>query len=329
MGLRRASVWELRVDEYRCHELHTRPRAWQASNCYVDLCVEVLHAAGFDPYACLGFTFASDFEIDQFTFFKPPPGDLEQLYGVSVYELNLWRPLIDHALIHLARGAVLLAEVDAYYLPDTAGTDYRHAHVKTTIGIESLDVDARRLGYFHNAGYFSLEGSDFDGVFQIEPQVPETHLPPYVELFRATQRTSESERELVSRSLELTRAYLERRPESSPVARYKAQFAADVDWLLARDLPTFHQYAFSLLRQLGANFEYAALYLEWLGRHGYNGLESAEAAFSRISETSKAMILKLARAVNAKRASDLSPMLDSMDNDWQRGMLELEARFAS
>jgi hypothetical protein len=328
MGLRRASVWGLRADEYRRHELHTRPRTWQESNCYVDLCIEALHAAGFDPYACLGFTLASDFEVDQFTFFKPPPGDLERLYGVSVYELNLWRPLLDHALVHLDRGALLLAEVDAYFLPDTAGTDYRHAHVKTTIGIENLDLDARRLGYFHNAGYFSLEGNDFDGVFQIEPPLPETHLPPYVELFRATRRVAGSEGELVNRSLELARKYLEQRPESSPIARYQAQFAADIDWLLARDLPTFHLYAFSVLRQLGANFEFAALYLEWLGRHGYSGLERAVEAFDQISQTSKAMILKLARMVNAKRPSDLSAMLDSMDADWQRGMNELVARFS-
>lgn len=328
MGLRRASVWSLRADEYRRHELHTQQRAWPESNCYVDLCVEVLHAAGFEPYACLGFTLASDFEIDQFTFFKPPPGDLEQLYGVSVYELNLWRPLLDHALVHLDRGALLLAEVDSYYLPDTTGTDYRHAHVKTTIGIESVDVETRRLGYFHNAGYFSLDGVDFDGVFQLEPKVPETHLPPYVELFRATQPKSISERELADRSLELARKYLAQRPERSPIARYKAQFAADVDWLLARDLAMFHLYAFSVLRQLGANFEFAAKYLEWLGRHGHSGLETAAGAFDQISQTSKAMILKLARMVNAKRSSDLTAMLDSMDAEWERGMNELVARLS-
>ncbi len=330
MGLRRAHVWGLSAADYRRHELHTRQRAWTESNCYVDLCIEVLHAAGFEPTACLAFTLASDFEVDQFTFFKPPPGDLEQLYGVSVYELNLWKPLIDHALTHLERGALLLAEVDSYYLPDTTGTDYKHAHVKTTIGIERVDIEARKLGYFHNAGYFELEGDDFDGVFQIEPKVPATHLPPYVELFRATQKKALSERELANRSIELARKYFAQRPEHNPIARYQAQFAADVDWLLARDLATYHQYAFSVLRQLGANFEYASLYLQWLARHGHAGqeLEDAAAAFDAISQTSKAMIMKLARMVNAKRSADLGSMLDGMASDWQRGMRALSARLS-
>ena len=330
MGLRRASVWDLDAETYSRHELHTLARAWQESNCYVDLCVELLHAAGFEPWACLGFTLASDFEGDQFTFFKPPPGDLASLYGVSVYELNLWKPLLDHALLHLERGAILLAEADAYYLPDTTGTDYRHAHTKTTIGLERVDLDTRTLGYFHNAGYFELSGADFDGLFQIEPKVPETHLPPYVELFRSVGNAALSERELIACSLSLARKHLNARPRTaqSPIRRYKEQFAADVDWLLSRDLPTYHLYAFSVLRQLGANFEYASLYLEWLGRHGQSGLEPAAQAFNAISETAKAMILKLARMVNSKRAGDLGAMLDSMDTEWERGMLALDARLA-
>ena len=31
----------------------------------------------------------------------------------------------------------------------------------------SIDLAERRLGYFHNAGYFELEGDDFDGVFRL------------------------------------------------------------------------------------------------------------------------------------------------------------------
>ncbi|HKU39798.1 MAG TPA: DUF1839 family protein [Polyangiales bacterium] len=325
MGLSRASIWGLSADGYGRHELHSRPRAWLESNCYVDLCIEALHAAGFEPTACLGFTLATDFEVDQFTFFKPPPGDLLRLYGVSVYELNLWRPLIDHALVHLDRGALVLAEVDAYYLPDTTGTDYRHAHTKTTIGIESLDREARRLGYFHNAGYFSLEGADFDGLFQLEPRVPETHLPPYVELLRAGTGPALSERELVACSVELAREHLRRRPSDNPITRYRAQLNADVAWLVQQDLATYHQYAFSVLRQLGASFEFAGLYLQWLGSKGVARLETAAQDFDTISQTSKALIMKLARAVNAKRTSDLGAMLSDAEAAWERGMRQLDA----
>ena len=320
MALKHASVWQLQAESYRRHELHTRERAWLESNCYVDLCVEVLHAAGFEPWACLGFTLASDFEADQFTFFKPPPEDLSVLYGVSIYELNLWRPLIEHALVQLDRGAILLAEVDSFYLPDTAGTDYHHAHVKTTVGLETLDVEAKRLGYFHNAGYYTLHGADFDGVFQIEPKPPETHLPPYVELLRSMGQQKSSERELVATSIELARKHLRARPQANPIGTYAAQLGADMDWLLARDLATYHLYAFSVLRQLGANFEFAALYFDWLSRHGQTGLREAGQHFDVISQTAKAMILKLARAVNAKRAPDVGAMLEGMRVAWERGM---------
>ena len=69
-------------------------RAWPESNCYVDLWIELLHAAGAEPLAALRFTLAVDVEGDQWTFFKFPLADLEALYGVSVFELNVWRPLV-------------------------------------------------------------------------------------------------------------------------------------------------------------------------------------------------------------------------------------------
>lgn len=328
MALNRAALFQLEPRSYVRHELHARPRAWAEANCYVDLTIELLHAAGFEPWACLGFTLATDFEGDQFTFFKPPPGDLEALYGVSVYELNLWRPLLEHALVQLQRGALLLAEVDAYYLPDAAGTDYRRAHVKTTIGIEHLDVAALTLGYFHNAGYFALEGADFEGLFQIAPPVPETHLPPYVELVRFPDGPAPSGPELVRRSLELTRRHLRRRPRANPIARYRTQFADDVVFLLGRDLATYHSYAFSTLRQLGASFEFAALYLEWLGRQGEPNLDAAAQAFGAIGDGAKALLLKLARMVNAKRPAEVGELLAQLEVNWERGMDELVARLS-
>ena len=54
------------------HELHDLDRDWPETNCYVDLWIEVLHAAGLDPHAMLPFVFAIDVEGDQWTFVKPP-----------------------------------------------------------------------------------------------------------------------------------------------------------------------------------------------------------------------------------------------------------------
>ena len=58
--------------------------------------------------------------------------------------------------------------------------------MKSTLVPQMVDVGARRLGYFHNAGYFELDGDDFDGVFQRRDATP---IPPSC---RPTSRSSGS-----------------------------------------------------------------------------------------------------------------------------------------
>ena len=48
-----------------------------------------------------------------------------------------------------------------------AGTDYKAQHTKSTIIVTDFDLEKRRLGYFHNAGYYELEGDDFVWDLQI------------------------------------------------------------------------------------------------------------------------------------------------------------------
>ena len=67
--------------------LHARRTATRTSS------IELLHARGDEPLAALGFTLRMDFEGDQWTFFKPPPEDLEQLFGIDVHEMQPYRPL--------------------------------------------------------------------------------------------------------------------------------------------------------------------------------------------------------------------------------------------
>ena len=149
----------------------------------------------------LPFVFALDFEGDQWTFFKPQLADLRTLYGIDVQEMTLWRPLLDHALEHLGVGKLLSVEANSWWLPDTAGTDYRSAHGKTTIVINDVDTDARSLGYFHNGSYFNLTGEDFDKTFWLTGGAP--ILPPYAELIhidRAVARDPDTLR-MLSRDL--------------------------------------------------------------------------------------------------------------------------------
>ena len=139
-----AVVPQLDAATYRRHVLHADDRVWVEKNCYVDIWIEVLHALGLDPIAILPFAIAIDFEDDQWTFFKPPHVDLWDLYGVDVQELTVWRPLIDHAVTQLSAGKLISTEADAFFLPDTQGTDYKTQHTKTTVVLHKIDVEARR-----------------------------------------------------------------------------------------------------------------------------------------------------------------------------------------
>jgi hypothetical protein len=321
-------LWDLDPAAYTRHRLHQDDRAWPESNCYVDLWVELLHTAGTEPLAGLPFTLGVDVEGDQWTFFKFPLADLDALYGVDVFELNVWRPLMTHVAEQLTLGRPAIVEVDAFHLPDTAGTSYRAEHVKTSIGIQAMDPDARRLGYFHNAGYYELTGEDFVGVLRLEGHLTDPeYLPPYVEVAKLGVRPARAGRALHEASLALLRSHLARRPTVNPFRRYAARFPADVETLTGQPLPRFHGYAFATLRQCGAAFELAGTYLRWLETGGEGELEPVARACDQIATTAKTLQFKTARAVSAHRPFDSRPMLDTMATAWDETMAALTTRY--
>lgn len=311
---------------YVPHELHRSERAWTESNCYIDVWVELLHALRLDPSACLPHVLPMDFEGDEWTFFKPSHDDLFVLYGLDVQELNIWRSLLQNALAMVGSGKVVLSEVDAFFLPDTAGTDYRTQHTKTTIGIQEIDVESRRLGYFHNSSYHRLEGADFASIFRLDMPADPTHMPFFAEFVR-TERLKRLEPEVLrAASLGVLRKHLARVPRTNPVARFAAKFPADLSWMQAEGLPAYHGWAFATLRQLGAAFELAAFYVRWLARGGDASLEPAAVAFDSISSTAKTLVLKTARAVNTKKPLDVAPLLAEAAVAWDTGMRLLVER---
>ena len=83
-----AKVLDLDAENYPRHPLHDQARLWVEKNCYVDVWLELVHALGCDPMAMLPFVVAIDFEGDQWTFYKPPHGEMRDLYGIDVQELN-------------------------------------------------------------------------------------------------------------------------------------------------------------------------------------------------------------------------------------------------
>ena len=313
------ALLDLDATTYERHPVHATERIWTETNCYVDLWIEVLHALHLDPVAGAAFTLSADFEGDQWTFFKSPPEDLRRLYGIEVSEMNAWRSLLHHAVEQLELGRFLTMEADSWFLPDTAGVSYRLAHVKSTIVPNRVDVEARRLGYFHNAGYFELEGDDFDGVFL------DRELPPYVELVRLERLRRDVALDDV---LALTAEHLARRPDDNPMVRLRKRIEDDLAWLADEGLDAFHDYAFGTCRQCGATAELAASFVDWLAGRGEDGIDGIAAQLRAVAQAAKTLQFNLARAARG-RSVDLQSPLGEMERDWDEALGALAARYGN
>ncbi len=308
---------------YRRHELHAEDRVWVEKNCYVDVWIELLHALKLNPVAMLAFTVAIDFEGDQWTFFKPPHDELRSLYGIDVQELNVWRPLIEHAAEYLGSGKLISTEADAFWLPDTSGTDYRHQHVKSTIILADIDVGRQRLGYFHNAGYFELEGQDFVNTFRIGFAQDPQFMPLFAETVRIDKALRYPDRELLAQVKQTWRTHIGRIPRDNPVARFVERLEADLPTLQERGLPFYHAWAFATVRQLGAAFELAAQNLRWMQSLDADVPSASVTGFETISVACKTFILKGARAVNAKRTLPVREILAPVAAAWRQATAAL------
>jgi hypothetical protein len=303
------------------HPLHDDDRLWPETNCYVDLWIEVLHHMGLDPVPTLAFTLSTDFDGEQWEFFKTPLEDLRHLYGIEVHEINVWQSLGEHLERHLGFGNLLTMECDSWYLPDTAGVAYRSVHQKTAIAPAWIDSEGKRLGYFHNRGYCELEGDDFEGAMRAD--APADVLAPYTELVRIERLHRPGRDELRARTVELVRQHLTRRPTTNPVRRMADRITADTAWLQAQPSEVFHAYAFGTLRQCGAWADLVATFVTWLDD---DALAPAADAFAELSATTKTCQFKLARLASG-RSTDLSGLFDSMSELWDRGYTPLLGAF--
>jgi hypothetical protein len=270
----------------------------------------------------LPFVNAIDFVGDQWTFFKPRHDELRALYGIDVQELNCWRPPVEHAEEHLGSGRLIATEADAWWLPDATGTDYRTQHVKSSIILNDLDVENRRLGYFHNAGYFRLDGEDFARTFRLDTKPDPACMPFYAELVGIGGLRHRRETELKACSSELLAKHAAEMPAGNPVERFAARFRRDLPALQDKGLAYYHAWAFATVRQLGAAAELSALHLRWLDAERHH---DAAAAWDRISHGAKTFILKAARAVNRRRALDATSFFDECTDAWRRVRTALQA----
>lgn len=323
------SLLPIDAASYEQHALHRSDRIWTETNCYVDVWIEILHAFGLDPLVSAAFPISTDFEGDQWTFFKYPPEDLRTAYGIDVFEMNAWRPIVDHVAEQLEMGRLLTVEADSWFLPDTQGVSYQIAHVKSTIVPQMLDVAGRRLGYFHNAGYFELSGDDFDGVFRLGQYADPDGLPPYVEMVRLDQLHRDDTARQYELAAGMLQTHLGRLPSSNPMHRFQARLESDIEWLRANGVDGFHAYAFGTCRQCGASAELAASFIDWLADRDPDGpgdLPKAAAAYRSIAERCKGLEFSLARLARG-RSVDLEGIFAQLASDWQDATTVLTARY--
>jgi hypothetical protein len=301
------------------HTLLRAERTWPESNCYVDLWIGVLHALDLEPVAMLGPTVAVDFEGDQWRFCKPGVQALRELYGIELHELQLYRDLDTHVVMQARRGATVLLEVDAHWLPDTAGTTYRTGHQKTTIATWRIDPARERLRYIHNGGLFTLEGDDYRGIFAPRPD----GLPPYAEFARFDALIRLPRVALAAAAMRQLTHSVRLRTNVDAMARFRAALDEQLEWVAAHDLEHFHQWAFATVRQLGASAGLAQAHLQWLGQSGYRVGRTA-AIFGEVSEAAKTMQFRLARVAGNGRIPDLTLLLRAVTQAWQSAMRALD-----
>jgi hypothetical protein len=308
---------------YRPHPVHaSSDRTYRETNCYADVMIELLHARGDEPLAALGATVRLDFEGDQWTFFKPAPGDLEALFGIDVHEMQPYRPLAEQIERQLAAGRTIIVELDAFHLPDTAATSYGTDHVKTSVAAEAIDREGEVLRYFHNAGLYELSGADYRGVFRLDGPVDPAVLPPYTELVRFDAGERLAGAELRAAARELLLRHLAVRPSSNPFERFGAALEEDLPALLAGEAEDYHAYAFATVRMVGSGFELIGAQAAWL--LGAARASEVVAATQEIVDATKVLSLKLAR----RRAFDPAPVIAGLASAYDRALSGLDAALA-
>jgi hypothetical protein len=294
---------------YQPHMIHTGQRNYIETNCFTDIITELMHARGDEPLATFGSFVRMEFENDQWTFFKPLAIDMELLFGIDVHEIQPYRSIAHQVAEQLAQGRTMTIELDGWYLPDTAATSYRSAHVKTGVIAEAIDLEGERFRYFHNASLYELAGADFRGVFRTETGWDPNVLPPYTELIRFEAGPRLRGDELKAAAVELLRGHLQRVAPSNPFDQFHARLAADLPTLLAGDESLYHAFTFATFRMAGAGFELLGSSVDWA--FGESGAR-ASAAMARIVQGCKVLGFKLAR----RRPFDPTEAMDSLAAAW-------------
>ncbi|MFO1114054.1 MAG: DUF1839 family protein [Beijerinckiaceae bacterium] len=312
---------------WRPSRLHAFGRDWPETNCDLDYWIELVASRGLAPEAMLGFIAAQDFIVDQFSLLVPAKDDLERFYGVTIRPLALYGRFEDHFAAHVRSGGVVVIETDSFYLPDSRGVAYRRRHIQSAIAIAAIDPARRRADYFHNLGFWRLEGDDYDMTVHrpLHLQADEI-IPPHAEVIRF-EREPLGEAALRAAALERLAWRLSRRPAGDPVAAFAATFPAQLERLAGAGENAFHDWAFHNLRQLGAGFELFGDHLGWLD--GGPRFRAARDACKQVSSLAKTLQFQVARAVLGGRTPKTAGLLEQIGAARQAALAGAEAGAAN
>ena len=292
---------------------------WPETTCYLDLWLELAGLWQLEPGGLLGYAASVAWEGDQLTFGRPAHDDLAELYGITVHELTIYRPLADHIRTQLAHGSTVIVEVDAFHLPDTAGTTYGSHHEKTTMAV--LAFDGTRLDYVHSRTQGVLTGPDLDAALH------GWALPPFVEIARR-EGAALTGAALQEAARERLGARLRRRGRTNPVTAFRTALLADGPALAASGAAGFHPYAFNTFRMLGTAFQSLGQLAAWLGDGLGDGPDGVVIAAAAGSAGAKAEQFRAARATARGRAPEPGEPLQQAEAAWDTVIDGLHARYA-
>lgn len=292
------------------HVLHTGQRLWSRANAYASLWIELLSGWGFEPLAALGCAVALDFDGDQFTVLSLPPDDLKMLYGVTTFRLAIYDRLEAHIATQTAAGNVVLAEVDAFHLPDVPSL-YGVLHGPTLVGIDRLDRENGIASYYRQGRRYELSGDDYRGIFR-QPALVDAYHDALIRHVECAKRAFPpvSEEALAAVSVQLLRRHLGRVPQRNPIAAFRETLASALDTLSRCGETYRHSFAYGTLSQLGSHFELFTAYLHWLEERHHAQPAGCIQASQRLVSESLVCQMRLLRATTRGR---VDPCEDSLN----------------
>lgn len=306
------------------HAWHRGERVWSTTNGELDVWIELLHHLDLEPAPVLMSALCADFEGDQWTLTGIASADLWACYGIAVENLFVWRPLLAHLVEQLERGNAVLVQVDEFHLPDTAGSSYQRAHVKTVIAVTGYDRLSHSLRYMHGAIGAEVSGEDLDAL--LAAGIGGAQLAPWAQIVKLDRLALRTSAERAQLGVALARFHGTRLPVSNPVRAFGEALRTHGAWLAGSDADYYQRWAFATLQQSGAAFELGADVCAWLAEHG-EPVAAAVPHLRNVSFAARTLHQRLVRVPQSGRMPDVTHTVEDMAREWDAAMAVLRPRY--